>query len=406
MGTLLNAAMRARLLLCASTALSALSCALPSGGEAQEWTLDTSLSQQGVYSDNLLLDQDNEIDTFGSITTPGFVLSRESPTLDVSLDARFEFAEYFNHSDFSSQDQIVRLRSSKQFSQRSTFDVNGDFRRDTILESEDDETGQSVDEPVRYISWDVAPSWTYLLSPLDEVTIGGSYRENSYDSSEKTDYQYFGGTVDYSHRLSEIDRATAELRYFRYIPDRANDSPTDVVSVLFGYGYEPSDRLSLVGAAGVGYSMRDPDGSGGNEDGVGMRLKFDARYDLSDVTYTRFSLSHDSEPSSDGEQTTRNRASLGLNQKLTPMTTIGLNLDYVDSYDYLGTENDATSDERRSRYALVRPSLSWLLTEDLSLVAEYSFRYKVFENDSDPAVANSVFLTLKYELPTWGWSGY
>src|SRR5690606_36361917 len=111
----------------------------------------------------------------------------------------------------------LRLRSSKQLSERSRVDLNSNFTRDTSLKSEYDETGRFVDEPIRYISWDAQPSWTYLLSPVDEIKIGGSYRENTYDSSEKTDYQYFGGALDYSHRLSEIDRATATLSYFRYI---------------------------------------------------------------------------------------------------------------------------------------------------------------------------------------------
>jgi hypothetical protein len=380
-------------------------CSLIESAEAQEWKLDTSLSQQFMYTDNLLLRNDNEIDTFGSITTPALTITRTSPTLDVALNGRFEFAEYFNHSGFDSQDQFVELTSRKAFSERSSARLDGYFTRDTSLRSEMDETGRFLDDPVRYISWNLRPSWSYFLTPIDEVAFRGSYKENTYDGSEKTDYQYFGGSVDYSHRLSEIDRATASIGYFRYVPDQSDDSPTDVLSLLVGYAYEPSERLDLNGAIGIGYSMRNPD-DGSSQDGVGLRLKFNGRYELSEVTDLRFFLSHDSEPSSDGEQTTRNRVGFGANHKLTPLVSFGLNLDYVDNYDYIGTENDATSAERDSRYASVRPSLSWLVYEDLSLVAEYRFRYKLYDDDDDAAIANSVFLTLKYDLPTWAGSGY
>lgn len=390
----------------AGSALSGVLLACCGTAAAQEWTLDTELSQQFLYSDNLLLSQDNEVDTFGSVTAPELTLSRESPTLDVSLNGRFEFAEYFNHSGFDSQDQFVRLRSRKEFSERSSARLDGNFTRDTSLHTEMDETGRFVDDPIRYVSWDVKPSWSYLLTPIDEITLAGLYRENTYKTNEKTDYQYFGGSMDYSRRLSEIDRAIATLSYYRYIPDVGGDASTDVVSALVGYAYEPSDRLALSGAIGAGYSMRDEDGES-SEDGVGLRLKLNGRYNWNEVTDLRFFLSHDSEPTSDGEQKTRNRVGIGVNQKLTPLTAFALNVDYVDNYDYLGTENDATSDDRDSRYASVRPSFSWLVTEDISLTAEYRFRYKVYEEEgNDPAISNAVFLTFRYELPPWGWTGY
>ncbi|MND05311.1 hypothetical protein D3C83_260230 [compost metagenome] len=54
----------------------------------------------------------------------------------------------------------------------------------------------------------------------------------------------------------------------------------------------------------------------------------------------------------------------------------------------------------------LRPNVSWQLTEDLSLVAEYQYRYKVFQDDNDSATSNSVFLTLEYDLPTLAGTGF
>lgn len=379
--------------------------------QAQEWTLDTSLSQQFLYSDNLLLGKDHEIETFGSITSPLLRVARNSPTLSVWIDGKFDFNEYINHSEFNSQDQRIRAGITKQVTERNTLKLGGSFIRDTTLKSEQEQTDRFIDKKIGITSWDVRPSWTYLLSPVDQMTLGGSYSEVSYDSSEKTDYQYFGGTLDYGHRLSDIDQVTANLSFFRFVPDEPGDRSTDTISALLGYAYTPSERLSISGAAGLGYSIEN--GSGGSEDddnsngdgGLGYRLKFNAQYKLDDRTSGRMSFSHDSEPSSDGDQTTRNRLSFGVNHKVTPLTTLGLNIDYTDTFDYLGLESGERDDgDGESRYAAVRPSVAWALTDEISLVAEYRFRYKLYDDTNEDAMSNSVFLTLRYELPTWGGS--
>jgi hypothetical protein len=388
---------------------------LGNAAQAQEWTLDTTLSQQFLYSDNLLLGRENEIETFGSVTSPILRLERASPTTSIWIDGKFDFNEYLNHSEFNSQDQRLRLGVTDQVTERSTLKLGGSFVRDTTLKSDQEQSDRFVDKKIGITFWDVRPSWTYLLSPVDQMTLGGSYSSAAYDSDEKTDYQYFGGTLDYGHRLSEIGQLTANMSYFRFVPDETGDRTTDTVSALLGYAYTPSDRLSISGAAGLGYSMEN--GSGGSDDddndndsdgdgGLGFRLKFNAQYKLDDRTSGRMALSHDSEPSSDGDQTTRNRLSLGVNHKLTPLTSIGLNIDYTDTFDYLGSESGERTDSAESRYAAVRPSISWALTDDLSLVAEYRYRYKLYDESNETATSNSVFLTLRYELPTWAWDGY
>ncbi len=68
-------------------------CAGGSSVSAQEWKLESNISQRVLYSDNLLLSRDREIETVGFITTPALLLERNSPTSHFALDGRFEFAE-------------------------------------------------------------------------------------------------------------------------------------------------------------------------------------------------------------------------------------------------------------------------------------------------------------------------
>jgi len=357
------------------------------------------------YTDNLLLSRNRKIEDFGFLTTPALTLERTSPTSHIQLGARFEFAEYIEHSGFNSQDQFLTLTIDQAISERSALRLGAGFTRDTTLKNDQDITGRFLDDSFRFISWNVAPSWVYLLSPVDQIVVRGSYREVSYDTNEKTDFQYFGPGIDYSHRLSELASVNATIGAFRFIPDEPGNNYVDTISTLFGYSYESSERFSINGGVGLAYSMRHEE-EGNDSSDLGYRLKFNMKYLMSDQTSATVSLSHDTEPSGDGDQVVRNRLNLGLNHKLTPLTSLGLKVEYADNVDVLGFEGDSTTDEDTSRYTSVRPSIGWQLTEDWTLQAEYRFRYRLFDDDGGSASSNSVFLTLQYDLPTWAGTGF
>jgi hypothetical protein len=381
-------------------------CAGGSSVSAQEWKLESNISQRVLYSDNLLLSRDREIETVGFITTPALLLERNSPTSHFALDGRFEFAEYIDHSDFNSQDQLLDLQFDQALTERAGIRLDASFTHDTTLKSEQDITGRFLDDSIEFISWNVGPGFAYRLTPVDEMVIRGNYRETTYyDTNEKTDYQYFGPAMDFRHQLNELEAVTATIGATRFIPDEPGDDYTDTISTLFGYSYRSSERFSISGGVGVAYSMRHED-PGNDTDDVGFRLKFNTNYDLSDQTRLRASVSHDNEPSGDGDQVVRNRATFGLDHKLTPLTTARLNIDYTDNVDIIGSEGDETSDEGTSRYTSVRPAIAWQLTEDWSLEAQYRFRYRLFDDDGGDATSNSVFLTLQYDLPTWAGTGF
>lgn len=380
-------------------------CSGRNDASAQEWRLDTNISQEVLYSDNLLLSRSRDIETVGFITAPAFHLERNSPTSTIAFDGRFEFAEYLNHSEFNSQDQFLDLAIDKALSERSSLELDAGFTRDTTLKNEQDITGQFLDDSFRFVRWDVAPGWSYLLSPVDEIAVRGSYRNVDYHTNEKTDYQYFGPSIDYIRQLNELERVSASIGYVRFIPDEPGKDYTDTINTLFGYTYTPSELFTIGGGLGLAYSMRHED-PGRDTDEIGYRVKFDMRYVISDQTSTRVSLSHDTEPSGDGDQVVRNRLTFGLDHRLTPRTTARLNLDYADNVDVLGEQTDTSDEQDTSRYASVRPAIAWQLTEDWSLEAQYRFRYRLFEDENDEATSNSVFLTLQYNFPTWAGTGF
>jgi hypothetical protein len=263
---------------------------------------------------------------------------------------------------------------------------------------------------VRFTTWDAAPSWTYLLSPIDQITWTGSYQSTDYNSITETDYRYYGTSLDYTHQLSELAQITASLSYFRFDPDDTLNTRTDTYGGLLGYRYSPTERLTIGGSAGLDYGVTHQNDVGrntGNSTDLGYRLKFNVDYVRSDQTKADLVLSRDTEPSGEGRQVTRNRGTLTISYQLTELTILKLDASYADNEDYFSSQSGSDENgEGLSRFWSIGPSVALNFTEDLSVQASYQLRHKIFETDGGSATDNAAFVTLRYRLPDWHWSGF
>jgi hypothetical protein len=371
---------------------------------AQDWGLKSSLTQRMGYNSNVLLRPDNEISAFSSLTQPQLTLSRAGPSSDVSLEAKFPYIAYFGHSELNEANQFAKLKATKALSERSLLGFDGNFAHDTTIEADDadngddgEATGRFVTTPIKFIKWDASPSWQYLLSPIDRLRLSARYLQTDYDSREKTDYRNYGPTVSYSHDLSELASVFGQLDYSRFEPDDEVNTVQDVYGGLVGYDYHPTERFSISGGAGLNYNVTHSDDSDSSGE-IGYRFQFAMNYQINDQTNANVTLSRDTEPTGDGEARTRNRGSLGVSYKMTETTSFLLDGSYID-------DQKTQSNSEVSRRFLVRPSVKWDITEDLSLQASYQFRYKTFES-SGSAMDNAAFITLRYALPDLHWSGF
>jgi len=371
----------------------------------EEWKLSSGLSQSFFYNDNLLLETGSHKATFGSITAPEVSLQHLSPTTSIGLSGAFPFTRYFERPEFNSDNQYLNLNIDHMFNERNRLDLLGGFQHTTTLTSDEDVTGRELDKSIDIYIWSVNPSWTYQISPTDALVFSPSYRNVHYDSSQKTSYEYYGGNFDYSHQLNTSDTITGSVGFFRYAPDDDLNTRTDIIETLLSYTYRPSDRLLVSGGAGVSYNMtrQDDRDGGGNSNNIGYRLKFDFQYSFGPITTALLSLSHDTEPSSEGAQVTRNRVDLTLGYKLTDVTSLSLTGSYVDNEDHLGLDSNPDLSEGLSNYMAIGPAISWQIVEDMKLTASYQFQAKVYKTAGGTAYANAVFLTLSYALPDFSW---
>jgi hypothetical protein len=372
---------------------------------AQDWKFESNLSQRMGFNSNVLLQPKNEISAFSSRTTPSITLSRVGPTSDIELQGRADFTEYFGHTDLNKTDQFANVKANKALSERSTVVLEGHFSRDTTTDTEDNEdaTDHFVNKQIRFIRWDVSPSWQYLLSPIDKLRLSAKYLQTTYDSQDKTDYQDFGPTITYTHDLSELSSVFGQADFSRFEPDSATNFKEDTYGGLIGYNYHPTERFTISVAAGLNYNVTHEDStdgssSSGSSSDIGYRFQFNTNYLINDQTSLNVALSRDTEPSGDGQARTRNRGSFGVSYHMTEMTEFTLNGSYID-------DQETQSNSGVSQRIQVSPAVRWDITEALSLQASYQFRYKTFTS-SGSATDNAAFITLRYALPDLNWSGF
>ncbi|MDY0882775.1 transporter [Dongia soli] len=375
--------------------------ARPRSAAAEQWLLEPVMQQQLKYDDNLLLSPGGN-SAYGSISTPEIKLSRLGDQLQLVLDGQFRFSRYFNRSEFNSDDQFLYFNGTYLNSERSTFHLDANFKHDTSLNSDLNDSGKFLGKKIRVTSWNITPSWEYLLSELDTLDLAAGYNQVDYSSNQLTSYKNYFASSTFIHQISEISDVTATLDYQRFEPDDEENINTNTVGFLVGYRYHPTERLEI--GAGVGANYTAAENSGNND--VGYRIKFNGKYQLNDQTNLTADFSHDREPSSDGVLVTRNRVKASASYRLDPLVTLSVSGTYYDNSDPLsvsGSSNNNNQEEDVQSYAF-GPSIAWQFSQSWSLVGNYTYRHKVSGDDHEKAHSNAVFVTLKYSPVGFSWS--
>ena len=129
-----------------------------------EWSVTTTIDQEFLFDDNPRLRTENYDPIFGSTTSPESRYRYRSPTLDISLYGRFDFAR-FNDKAFNSEDLNIRL-DSEYTQERSIWGIDGLFARDSTRYTETADTGNFEDIATRLL-FKLQPSYGYQLSEID-----------------------------------------------------------------------------------------------------------------------------------------------------------------------------------------------------------------------------------------------
>ncbi len=321
-------------------------------------TVDGSVA----YTDNLTLDEFDELDDFRFIVQPGlsFELGRGLTNLNASLRASYGIVRYADNSVFDTE--LWNVVASGNFSgPRYTINVNGGYVERQQNENDINANRELVTQKDAFAGGNIR----YTLSEKLALGAGGEAQFIEYDGGTNLDRDRFTVPVNLFYELTPKLDATAGLRYRQTDVDGGTD--TDDYFYNVGLTGELTEKFSTTFK--VGYQDRNFTGDRGSE-GT-FTLVSASTYDLSERTNVRLFLDRDFATSGEGNSVERTSARVTVFYLFTPRLSGNLTGAYTYS-DY----QDSPRDDDTFR---ARVGADYRLNELLSLNAFYTFR----DNDSN-----------------------
>ncbi len=408
-----------------------LSALLPVSAPADEWSAKPRVSSRLVYDDNPRLLQDEQNDALGIITEAAVDLGWSDGRSQWAFTPRLRHNEYDrDHPELDSLDQYYTLSGSTA-TERARYGLNANASFATVLTTEDvvAESGrrQQLDRKVDRDSLSITPSFSYILSERNTLSVDFTASDVNYRGPGYRDYQFYTSNLSLGHALSERDTISAITylsRYDRTLLDSGTLVPVAVGPVVVGVplskdtkgttdsiglqaGYERSLTETMKGrvAAGVVRSELNADkaklAGGGSielfEDSTdwGQLLNFSLNEKLERFGW-EVAASRALTPTGDGVLVRHDELSGGLSRELGPLTSGRLRL---VAFKEKGLKT--TSDFADRDYARFEAGLSYRLTPFWTLSGSYQYRYEKYDNADDSATSNAFWVSIGYQGDKW-----
>ncbi|BBO68383.1 hypothetical protein DSCA_23130 [Desulfosarcina alkanivorans] len=386
--------------------------------------LVTSVAASYEYNDNIRLDDRGELADSIYTIAPRLALVREGERLSARADAMAEFYRYGDYDDFDDTDQWYNAEASYQATERWQLGLEGHLSDDNRPDRDIETTGVVLGN-IRRKRSNAGASAAYVFS---EMTSGGLFvefnRENYDDdqTSDRRDYHavlYLNRSLEgglarttgrlnlgYSHYEFERDYTlTGTDGFFDITTAISDDSEVDSYSLTAGTETALTERLDLTVDLGGRYArsesdqgvartydppliVQSPVTSSDSYDSWGFVGSLTAEYRGERSSCALF-FSHDLQPVS-GQNSTANRTTVRLSGQMRLLERLRANL-AVQWYRNESDQDDPTQDDVDTQTWNLRGGLTWSLTDDFDLTADYV--YTVYEDrDGDTTACRNKFL--------------
>jgi len=384
---------------------------------AAEWSITPTLGFGGQYSDNIFLSATNPNNVTGNTITPEVKFNRINPNSAASIGARAQFTQYSDDNIDDADVQYLTFNSRYRAQQRSTWRINGTFRRDTTITTArnvdelidnsviDEITGEPIDididtdtglveVEVRRNRLNLDPSWQYTLTERTSLQFGYRLLDVYYANAEGTDlvdYRRHSLDATLSRKLTQNDNLGMKIVLAQYkAPD--TDTASDNYSLYTNYGH--IFQQDLKGDISLGYRDTSTTTGAVDDNSGGVVLNIGINKKQTKLTSYNISLKRDINASGFGRVIQSDQINVRVNTRLTPRLSATLR---ANAFENNTLEGDITSVDRV--YYSVEPSLRWLMTRDWAIDGSYRYRRQKRELDSDPADSNSIYVSLSYTWP-------
>lgn len=380
---------------------------------AAEWYVQSGIAQDFGYDDNYELDPNRSQSAWLTTTTLDATVGGRSPLLDLRLGGNAAYTRYFG-ADRTSSDAQTLFADATRTGRRSLAELELSLLRDTTL-LDPEESGPTTQANERRLTFDLDPSFTYNLTPVDLIEARGGWQHRTYPGLSEEERNVFegaagssGGTfVDYNFWTADLEWRRSLTQRVAFGPDArfgyldsARDETT-TIGVLARVDYRYTNLIDFSFGLGPSYYWNDSqdrsDGRLERDSSAGAGIMADGRAAVQLAPRTRMTLSlgHGVNPSGDdGAASETTRIGLGIEHRLSRRLGLLLDSVYFRERD-LGSGGE---DQNDRDFLEAGPSLAWEVQRSLEASLSYRFRHEDDE-DSGDAQSNAVFVRLAYRLP-------
>lgn len=410
---------------------------------AREWYVKPTARLRAQYNDNLLLRQkpvNGKIpEAYGYQATLLGVGGVRSELSNIALTAELDVHRYWGQKNLDRENWTVGLDSDYSLTERSKLGLDASYISDTTLTGQldaaanltpgvDDTTGilagSLEGRQIGRKSFNIAPSWNYLLSETKSVNATYGHQEVSYDNAlgnigSLRDYKTDSVELAYSEQWSASTRYNVSFNALHYV---ITDFDTKNYSLTFGIEHKYSDTLGFNFFAGVRKTdteaARQLYGSAnGNQffiDGdrpTTEQLASEAVYGpLFGAGLTKqferaavsFNYMRSTNPSGIGLLLVSDAINANASYKLTEH----LNFMLSGTARFSAGAGSNGSNDFNSNYYSLGPTLSWVFSKQLSLNGGYNYQTQQYDNavlrgnaiSNGDAISNSYFVYFDYHL--------
>jgi len=357
---------------------------------AAEWTVKGSLMQGMQYNDNMAFSSFNRDSVVGYLLKPSLEATRKTEVLDIGFEGQGDIRRY-DDSRWDCNNYNLGLNNDYR-TQRSVFSLSGGYRTSCSYTQQIEDTGLLAPNS-QSKSYQVAPSWTWQWTALDQVILKPSYSKTSYSNplnnvaastglnfrGNETYSVDLGGNHEWSKRLSLNEKLMfSNIQYTGSSTSNQN---------LFGFQLGANYKIDYEWSASVyGGPMwvDSQQSSNGVTAGQSSSLSLGSVAGISlnyDNQLTKFStgFTNSINPSAIGQTLQISSIFVNYSYHLTEHVLLDLTSNYSRS-ESIG--NTSTSQFDRN-YFTVAPGIAWEPAKNWQLKGSYVYSWQDFQQGNN-----------------------
>lgn len=325
--------------------------------------LYAQVSGSVAYTDNLTLDETNELDDVRFIVTPGFVfeVGRGLTNLNGSLSVNYGFVRYADNTVFDTE--LWNIVGDIAFSgPRYTAGLTGGYVEKQQNENDINANQTLVLQKTGFAGGNIK----YAISEKISLGAKGRFDNITYDGGNNRDRDIYSVPLDVYYELTPKLDATAG---FRYRQTDVQDGSADYDDYFYNVGLTGNITEKFSTTFKVGYETRDLTGGGSSEGTIALNSF--STYEVSERGSLRFSIDRDFVTGGEGNSIERTGGRVSYIHVISPRLTG----DITGSYDY----SDYQTSPREDNTWLGRIGANYRFNSLWSMNAFYTYR----DNDSN-----------------------